>query len=88
MSHKQRRSQQPYIQKINLDNNSKIIRKKPPKFCPDCKETSDCVKLFSNKVNRIEEIVDNFKNLPKKKIDNASKFNAKFTLNNIPCLAA
>jgi hypothetical protein len=30
-------------------------------------------------------LVDRFKNLPKRKIDKISKFNAKFKLNNIPC---
>ncbi|GBB89646.1 hypothetical protein RclHR1_01640008 [Rhizophagus clarus] len=85
MSHRQNRTQ-PYIQKINLDN-SKRIRKKPPKPCPDCKETIDCVKLISNKVDKIEEIINNFKNLhlQKKKSIKLSKFNAKFTLNNVPC---
>ncbi|CAB4390477.1 uncharacterized protein OCT59_002976 [Rhizophagus irregularis] len=82
MSHKQSRTH-PYIQKINLDN-SKRIRRKPQKLCYNCKETIDCVKLVSNKVNKIEEIVNNFKNI-KKKPEKLSKFNAKFTLNNVPC---
>ncbi|CAB4428391.1 unnamed protein product [Rhizophagus irregularis] len=82
MSHKQSRTH-PYIQKINLDN-SKRIRRKPQKLCYNCKETIDCVKLVSNKVNKIEEIVNNFKNI-KKKPEKFSKFNAKFTLNNVPC---
>src|ERR1700722_173034 len=84
MSHNQIRTQ-PYIKKVNFDNSSKRITKKPPKLCPDCKETNDCVNLFSNKINRIEEIIDNFKNLPEKKLDKLSTFNTKFTLNNIPC---
>ncbi|RIA95195.1 hypothetical protein C1645_734242 [Glomus cerebriforme] len=46
----------PYVQKINLCNN-KRIRKKPPKLCPDCKETNDYVKSLSLRVNKIEEIV-------------------------------
>ena len=75
----------PYIQKINPNYNNKRIRKKPPKLCPDCKDANDCVELISNRVNRIEEIVDKFKNLPKKKIDKISKFNAKCMLNNVPC---
>ena len=40
------------------NNNNKRTKKKPQ--CPDCKETNDCVNLFSNKVNRIEEIVNSF----------------------------
>jgi hypothetical protein len=83
MSHKQNRTH-PYIQKINLDSNKKI-RRKPPKLCYNCKETIDCVKLVSNKVDRIEGIVNNLKNLQKEKSDKLSKFNAKFTLNNVPC---
>ncbi|GBB85240.1 hypothetical protein RclHR1_01180017 [Rhizophagus clarus] len=83
MSHRQNRMQ-PYIQKINLDNGKKI-RRKPPKLCLNCKETIDCVKLVSNKVDKIEEIINNFKNLQKKKSDKLSKFNAKFALNNDLC---
>src|SRR6266516_2231649 len=76
----------PYVQKINLSNNNMRTRRKPPKLCPDCKETNDCIKLFSNKVNKIEETVNNFyKNLRKKETRQVSIFNAKFTLNNIPC---
>ncbi|CAB4428413.1 unnamed protein product [Rhizophagus irregularis] len=63
---------------------AKRIRRKPQKLCYNCKETIDCVKLVSNKVNKIEEIVNNFKNLQKKP-EKLSKFNAKFTLNNVPC---
>ncbi|RIA80553.1 hypothetical protein C1645_838508 [Glomus cerebriforme] len=73
----------PYVQKINLSNSN--MRTKPPKLCFDCKETKDCFKLISSKINKIEEAVDNFKNLPKKKIIKYSTFNAKFTLNNVPC---
>ena len=48
MSYKQKSREQPYVQKINLDNNERIP---PPKPCPDCKETSDCVlKLVSGKL--------------------------------------
>ena len=84
MSYKQKSRGLPYVQKINLDNN-KRIRRKPPKLCSDCRETSDCVKLISGKLDRIEEIVNNFgKNFPNQSIE-FSKFNAKFTLNNIPC---
>lgn len=87
MSSKQRtRRTQPYVQKINLDINNKRIRKRPPNNCPDCKETSDCVKLISNKINKIEEIVNNFdKNLQKRNENQFSTFNAKFTLNNVCC---
>ncbi|CAB5383276.1 hypothetical protein RhiirA5_420343 [Rhizophagus irregularis] len=77
---------QPYhVQKIRLDNNAD--RLKNQKACPDCKETSDSVKLISSKVNKIEEVNDNFhKNLIKKnKLNQFSIFNAKFTLNNIQC---
>ncbi|CAB4481408.1 uncharacterized protein OCT59_002970 [Rhizophagus irregularis] len=58
-----------------------------PKFCSDCEEMSDSVKLFSSKVNKIEEVNDNFYKNPikKNKINQFSIFNAKFTLNNIPC---
>ena len=69
-----------------LDNNNKRIR--PPKLCPDCKETSDCFNLISNKINRIKEIINNFdKNLQKRSAcaNQFSIFNAKFTLNNVPC---
>jgi hypothetical protein len=74
----------PYIQRINLSNMK--TRRKSPKLCPDCKETNDCIKLLSNKVNKIEEIVNNFyKNLQKKEARRISVFNAKFILNNVPC---
>uniref|UniRef100_A0A1D1YSL3 Uncharacterized protein n=1 Tax=Anthurium amnicola TaxID=1678845 RepID=A0A1D1YSL3_9ARAE len=76
----------PYVQKINLSNNNnkKTKRKSPPKLCFNCKETKDCVNLFSNKVNRIEEIINSFhKN--SKNTERISKFNAKFTLNTTPC---
>ncbi|RIA95182.1 hypothetical protein C1645_734235 [Glomus cerebriforme] len=75
----------PYVQKINLGNNNRRTRKKPPKLCLDCKKTTDCIKLLSNKVNKLEEVVNNFKNPPKKKPDKFSTFNAKFTLNDVPC---
>jgi hypothetical protein len=81
-NHNEPKSQ--YVQKIKL-NNSKRVRKKPPKLCPDCKDTNNCVKSFSDKVSRFEEIIDRFINLPKRKIDKISKFNANFKLNNIPC---
>jgi hypothetical protein len=48
----------PYhVQKISLGNNNGRTRKNPPKLCPDCKETKDCIKLISNKLSRIEELV-------------------------------
>ncbi|CAB4428389.1 unnamed protein product [Rhizophagus irregularis] len=73
-------------QKVFFNSNSRRVRRKPPKLCPDCKETSDCVKIFSSEVNKIEEIGNNFcTNLPKKSIRQISTFNAKFTLNNVPC---
>src|SRR3954451_22895483 len=76
----------PYVHKINLGNNNRRIRKNPPKLCADCKETNECIKLISNRVNRIEEIVNNFhKNLQKRENKRFSAFNTKFTLNNIPC---
>jgi hypothetical protein len=76
----------PLVQKIKLSNNNKRTRRKPSKPCPDCKEANDYIKLLSNKVGRIEEIVDNFKNLPRNKPDNKlSMFNAKFSIDNVPC---
>jgi hypothetical protein len=87
-SYEPRTNGTPYqVQKINLGNDNKKTRRKSPKFCPDCKETDDCIKLFSNKVNRIEEVVNDFYNkCPERKIEkNCSVFNVKFTLNNVPC---
>jgi hypothetical protein len=77
MSYKLRtRRTQPYeVQKICLNSNNKRARRKPPKLCPDCKEINDCVKLFSNKVSRMLRI----------SINQFSIFNAKFTMNNVPC---
>ena len=69
--------QKLYVKKINLGNYRRIRRK--PKLCPDCKETSNCVKLFSNKLNKIEEIVNDLKNLPQKKADQFSIFKTRFT---------
>ena len=41
---------------------------------------------MSNKLSRIEEAVHNFdRNISGKNNSQYSKFNAKFTLNNIPC---
>lgn len=86
MSYKQKSRGLPYVQKIDFDNNSKRIRRKSPKLCSECKETNDCVKLVSSKMGRIEEIINNFdKNFSIKNVAQFSKFNAKFTLNNIPC---
>ena len=85
-SHKRKSRGQPYVQKIRLgDNNEKTKRK----LCSDCRETKNCVKLISNKLDRIEDAVNNFdKNLSDQ--NNAqspqySKFNARFTMNNVPC---
>ncbi|GES95499.1 hypothetical protein GLOIN_2v1781086 [Rhizophagus clarus] len=77
----------PYVKKIVLNSSgNRRVRRKPPKFCHNCKETNDCVKIISSKVNKIEEIVNNFyTNLPKKNNQQFSTFNAKFTLNNVPC---
>ncbi|PKY47374.1 hypothetical protein RhiirA4_543916 [Rhizophagus irregularis] len=76
----------PYVQKILFKN--KIKKRKPPKICSDCKETSDSVKLSSSKVNRLEEVTNNFYENPIKKNKN-NQFsifnNAKFTLNNVSC---
>ena len=77
----------PYVRRINLSNNNRRTRRKLPKLCPDCKATSECIKLISNKVNKIEEIVDNFyKNLLEKENKRFSEFNAdlsNFTLENL-----
>ncbi|GES95467.1 hypothetical protein GLOIN_2v1781086 [Rhizophagus clarus] len=81
------RGTSPYVQKIVLNSNgSRRVRRKPPKLCPDCKETSDCVNIISSEVNKIEEIVNNLHtNLSKKNNQQFSTLNAKFTLNNVPC---
>ncbi|PKC72225.1 hypothetical protein RhiirA1_452582 [Rhizophagus irregularis] len=75
----------PYVQKIQFEN--KIKKTNPPKICSDCEEMSDSVKLFSSKVNKVEEVNDNFYKNPikKNKINQYSIFNAKFTLNNVSC---
>ncbi|GBB85235.1 hypothetical protein RclHR1_01180012 [Rhizophagus clarus] len=74
-----------YVQKINL-NLSMRKTKRRAKLCPDCEVNADCIKLLSNKVNRIEEIVNSYyKNFPKKNTEKFSLFNVKFTLNKIPC---
>ena len=49
-----------YVQKINLNDNDRKPRRMPPKLCLNCEETNEYVKLLSSRVNRIEEIVDNF----------------------------
>ena len=75
----------PYVRVIHLGNNNRTKRNSP-KLCPDCKETTNCVKLFSNKVNRIEEIINDFyENPPKIQNKGLSSFNAKFNLNSVPC---
>ena|SRR2546423_1337344 len=83
---KTRTRRTPYDQKINLSNdNNKRIRKKPI-LCNDCKDATNSVKLISNNVNRIEELVNNFyRHLPKNNTNKFSIFNAQFTLNNVPC---
>ncbi|RGB41219.1 hypothetical protein C1646_752398 [Rhizophagus diaphanus] len=75
-----------FTQIINLNsNNGKKTRGKYTKLsCSYCKDTNDSVNLLSNKVNRIEAIINNFKNLPRNKPE-LSLFNAKFTLNNVSC---
>jgi hypothetical protein len=83
-SQKTRACRASYGQRINLNIHGRTKRRLP-KSCHNCTETNDCVKLFSMKVNRIEEIVGDFKNRPKKKPTKLSMFNAKFTLNNVPC---
>jgi hypothetical protein len=75
----------PYVQKIKLNDNNKRTKKKSSKLCANCREANDCVSLFSSKVNRIEEIVNNCHKNSKKRIEQISKFNTKFTLNNVPC---
>ncbi|CAG8627198.1 3421_t:CDS:1 [Funneliformis mosseae] len=85
-SYEQKSRLSPYVRKINFVNDNRRRKKKPPKLCLDCKETDNYVELFSNKVNRIEEIGDNlYDNIQKKKTENCSIYNAKFTLNNVPC---
>ncbi|CAB5383272.1 unnamed protein product [Rhizophagus irregularis] len=39
-----------YAQKVFFNSNSRRVRRKPPKLCPECKETSDSVKVSSSKV--------------------------------------
>jgi hypothetical protein len=77
-----------YVQKFKLCNtdNRRTIKRKTSKLCLDCKETNDSIKILSSKMSKIEEIIDDLeKNRQKKKIVNFSTFNAKFTLNNVPC---
>ena len=76
--------QKLYVRKFNLGNNHRRTRNKP-KLCADCKEASNYVQLFSNKLNKIEGIVNNLKNLPQKKTDQFSIFKTSFILNNVPC---
>jgi len=57
-SNKQRpRRSQPYVQKIDLGNNRRI-RRIPPKLCPECKQTTSCIKLILSRLNKIEEIIN------------------------------
>ena len=53
-----------YVQKIRIDNNNRKIKRNPPKFCPYCKEISNSIKILSDKVNEIEEVIDSFKSFP------------------------
>ncbi|CAB5383270.1 hypothetical protein RhiirA5_432277 [Rhizophagus irregularis] len=39
-----------YTQNIFFTSNNRRVRRKPPKLCPDCKETSDSIKVPSSKV--------------------------------------
>ena len=55
-----------YAQKIRLNNKNRRIKRNPPKFCPYCKEISDSVNILTDKINEIEEVIDNFKNFLKK----------------------
>ncbi|GES95509.1 hypothetical protein GLOIN_2v1782085 [Rhizophagus clarus] len=86
MSSKNRETSK-YAQKFNLYNinNRKITSRKASNYCLNCKETDNNIKLLSSKMNRIEEIIDDFKNRQNKKTDKISTFNAKFTLNDVPC---
>ena len=79
---KRTRRTQPYeVQQIGLDNSNRRVRKNPPKLCPDCNHD-----WVNSKLNRIEELVENFpKNFPKKDSNKFSIFNARFTLNDVPC---
>uniref|UniRef100_U9TK79 Uncharacterized protein n=1 Tax=Rhizophagus irregularis (strain DAOM 181602 / DAOM 197198 / MUCL 43194) TaxID=747089 RepID=U9TK79_RHIID len=48
MSHETRTDEKPpFVHKFFFTSNNS--RRKPPKLCPDCKETSDCVKNFCSK---------------------------------------
>jgi hypothetical protein len=85
MSSRSHSRKDPYAQKINLNNNYRRNKRRPSKLCSNCNETKDCIKLFSNKINRIEEIINNYKNFPKKNTKQSSIFITNFTLNNIPC---
>src|SRR4051812_9003873 len=86
-SYEQRTRGLPYVHKINLGNNNRRTRKKPLKLCTECDETNECIKLISSRVNKIEEIVDNFhKNLPKREKNKPFyTYTARFILNNVPC---
>src|SRR5687767_7467035 len=74
----------PYLQKIRITNEQRS-RRRPPVSCTDCKDTSNTVKFVSGKVNRIEEIVHGIGKILPKKRPEFSIYNAKFTLNNVPC---
>ncbi|CAB5383274.1 unnamed protein product [Rhizophagus irregularis] len=71
----------PYVSKIRFENK---IKKKPPKICSDCKETSDSVKLISSKANKTEEIIDDFYKNPirKKKLHKLVIFTTQHCNNN------
>jgi hypothetical protein len=53
----------PYLRKIRLDMR---IKRKPLKFCPSCRETSEFVTLLFSKVNKIEEIINKVENFLEK----------------------
>jgi len=86
-NHEQRARGMPYVRKIQLiDGNNQRSRRKPPRPCSDCKDTNDLVKFVSSKVDRIEEIVNDFhENPPRRKVQRFSLYNAKFTVNSVPC---
>ncbi|PKK63094.1 hypothetical protein RhiirC2_789399 [Rhizophagus irregularis] len=58
------RRTQPCVQKIRPD--SRRIKRNPPKLYPNCKETNKFVNLLFSKINKIEEVINNFENFFKK----------------------
>jgi hypothetical protein len=65
----------PYLRKTRPDRR---IRRTPPKFCPSCRETNEIVNLLFNKVNKIEEIINDVENFLNKttqmEIDNPFEY--------------